>query len=296
MAGLSRWACKEATMKVGLVHYLSTAYSIDPAVLAKRAEELGFDSLWLPEHPIMPVRTVTPFPLGGPIPAFYADFIDPFVGLARASAVTTTLKLGTGICLVPERNPLLLAKEIATLDHFSGGRFLFGIGAGWLKEETEIMGGDFAHRWTQTREAILAMKELWTKEESEYHGKYYNFPAVRSFPKPAAKPHPPVLLGGASKYVFKRIVEWGDGWLPTGASIEGIQRGCATLNELAEKAGRDPRSLAVIAFGQPGQFGDREEIKALEKAGLSHATVWLKRVREHEVITELEELARRVLP
>src|SRR5215813_5407817 len=296
MAGLSRWACKEATMKVGLVHYLSTAYAIGPAVLAKRAEELGFDSLWLPKHPIMPVRTVTPFPLGGPIPAFYADFIDPFVGLARASAVTKTLNLGTGICLVPERNPLLLAKEIATLDHFSGGRFLFGIGAGWLKEETEIMGGDFAHRWTQTQDAILAMKELWTKEESEYHGKYYNFPAVRSFPKPTHKPHPPVLLGGASKYVFKRIVEWGDGWLPTGASVEGIQRGRATLNELAKQAGRDPQSLDVIAFGQPGQFADREEIKALEKAGISHATIWLRRVKGNEVITELEELARRVLP
>src|SRR5262249_14239564 len=170
MAGLPRCAGKEATMNVGLVHYLSTAYAIDPAVLAKRAEALGFDSLWLPEHPIMPVRTVTPFPLGGPIPAFYADFIDPFVGLARASAVTTTLKLGTGICLVPERNPLLLAKEIATLDHFSGGRFLFGIGAGWLKEETEIMGGDFAHRWTQTQEAVRAMQALWTQEEAEYHG------------------------------------------------------------------------------------------------------------------------------
>jgi alkanesulfonate monooxygenase SsuD/methylene tetrahydromethanopterin reductase-like flavin-dependent oxidoreductase (luciferase family) len=128
-------------MKVGIFQYLSTAYAIDPAVLAKRAEELGFDSLWLPEHPIMPATTVSPFPLGGPIPAFYAEFIDPFIGLARASAVTQTIKLGTGICLVPERNPLLLAKEIATLDHLSGGQFIFGIGAGWVKEETEIMGG-----------------------------------------------------------------------------------------------------------------------------------------------------------
>ena len=159
-------------MKVGIFHYLSTAYSIDPAILAKRAEELGFDSLWLPEHPIFPVTTVSPFPLGGPIPHFYAQIIGPFVGLARASAVTQTIKLGTGICLVPERNPLLLAKEIATLDHFSGGRFIFGIGAGWVKEETESMGGDFAHRWTQTQEAIMAMKALWTKEEAEYHGSY----------------------------------------------------------------------------------------------------------------------------
>ena len=163
-------------MNVGIFPYPPTADAIDPAVLAKRAEELGFEALWLPEHPIMPVATSTPFPLGGPIPAFYAEFIDPFVGLARASAVTQTLKLGTGICLVPERNPLLLAKEIATLDQYAGGRVLFGIGAGWLKEETEIMGGDFAHRWTQTRDAIMAMKALWSMEEAEYHGRYYAFP------------------------------------------------------------------------------------------------------------------------
>jgi len=284
-------------MKVG-VFLLASEQAADPAAVAKKAEELGFASFWVPEHPILPVRYSSRYPASpdGRIPAAVGVIADPFVALARASAATSTIQLGTGVCLIPERNPLLLAKEIATLDHYSGGRFLFGIGAGWLKEETEIMGGDFAHRWTQTRDAILAMKELWTKEESEYHGKYYNFPAVRSFPKPAHKPHPPVLLGGASKYVFKRIVEWGDGWLPTGASVEGIQRGRATLNELAKQAGRDPQSLDVIAFGQPGQFGDREEIKALEKAGISHATIWLRCVKGNEVITELEELARRVLP
>ena len=225
-------------MKVGIFHYLSTAYSADPALLAKRAEELGFDSLWLPEHPIFPVTTVSPFPLGGPIPPFYAEIIDPFVGLARASAVTQTLKLGTGICLVPERNPLLLAKEIATLDYFSGGRFIFGIGAGWVKEETEIMGGDFAHRWTQTHDAIMAMKALWTKEEAEYHGRYYDFPPVRSFPKPAQKPHPPIFLGSVtSPNVFKRIVAWGDGWMPVGVSLEQIKHGREALNELAAQAG-----------------------------------------------------------
>ena len=132
-----------------------------------------------------------------------SDIGDPFLALARASAVTKTLKLGTGICLVPEHNPLLLAKEIATLDHLSGGRFLFGIGAGWLQEETEIMGGDFAHRWSQTREAMLVMKELWTKEEAEYHGTFYNFPPVRSFPKPAQPPHPPIFLGGSASNVFQ---------------------------------------------------------------------------------------------
>src|SRR5919197_5781354 len=191
-------------MQLGILMF-PTRPPVDVAVVATKAEALGFDSLWVGEHPVMPVHSTSPFPgsADGVIPPSYSWFVDPFVTLARASAVTTTLKLGTGITLVPERNPLLLAKEIATLDYYSGGRFLFGIGAGWLKEETEIMGGDFAHRWTQTRDAILAMKELWTKEESEYHGKYYNFPAVRSFPKPAQKPHPPVFLGGSSKHVFK---------------------------------------------------------------------------------------------
>jgi probable F420-dependent oxidoreductase len=279
-------------MKIG-VFLLASAQSADPAVIAKRAEELGFSSFWVPEHPILPVHCSSRYPgtPDGSIPPAVGIISDPFVALARASAVTSTIQLGTGVCLVPERSPLLMAKEIATLDHYSGGRFIFGIGAGWLKEETEIMGGDFAHRWTQTRDAILAMKELWTKNESEYHGRYYNFPAVRCFPKPAAKPHPPVLLGGSSKYVFKRIVEWGDGWLPTGVSLEGIERGRTTLNELAEKAGRDPRSLNIIAFGQPGQFTTSQEIQGLEEAGILHTTIWLRRSKQEDVIAELEELS-----
>jgi probable F420-dependent oxidoreductase len=281
-------------MNVGIFHYLSTAYSIDPAVLAKRAEELGFDSLWLPEHPIFPVTTVSPFPLGGPIPHFYAEIIDPFVGLAQASAVTQTIKLGTGICLVPERNPLLLAKEIATLDHFSGGRFIFGIGAGWVKEETQIMGGDFAHRWTQTQDAIMAMKALWTQEEAEYHGRYYDFPPVRSFPKPAQKPHPPIFLGSVtSPNVFKRIVAWGDGWMPVGVSLEQIKHGREALNELAAHAGRDPRSIQIVAFFVPP---DPEALKAFEDAGADAALVALETSGEKEALRKLEEIAQRVLP
>ena len=283
-------------MKIG-VFLLPSEQSADPAVVAKRAEELGFASFWVPEHPILPVRCSSGYPgtPDGSIPPAVGIIADPFVALARASAVTSRIQLGTGVCLVPERNPLLLAKEIATLDHYCGGRFIFGIGAGWLKEETEIMGGDFAHRWGQTRDAVLAMKELWTKSESEYYGRFYNFPAVRSFPKPAAKPHPPVLLGGSSKHVFKRIVEWGDGWLPTGVSLEDIQRGRATLSQMAEKAGRDPQSLTIIAFGQPGQFTTREDIQALENNGISHATIWLRRSAQDQVLAELEQLASQVL-
>jgi probable F420-dependent oxidoreductase len=283
-------------MKVGVFEF-AIDKSADPAVLAKKAEELGFASFWVPEHPIIPIKTTSPYPgsRDGVIPDEYGRIIDPFVALARASAVTKTIQLGTGICLIPERNPLLLAKEVATLDRLSGGRFIFGIGAGWLKEETEIMGGDFAHRWTQTKDAIMAMKELWTKDEAEYHGKYYNFPAVRSFPKPARKPHPPIYMGGSSQLVFKRIVEWGDGWMPVLSPVEEIKRGREALNELAKQAGRDPKSIEVLAFGRAGKFRTRDEVKALQQAGADHVTIWLTKSETDGAVAELEELARAVL-
>jgi probable F420-dependent oxidoreductase len=283
-------------MKIG-VFLLPSQESADPAVVAKRAEDLGFASFWVPEHAVLPVHYSSKYPgtPDGRIPPAVGIIADPFVALARASATTTKIQLGTGVCLVPERNPLVMAKEIATLDHFSGGRFLFGIGAGWLKEESEIMGADFQHRWTQTRDAIYAMKELWTKEESAYYGSYYNFPAVRSFPKPAQKPHPPVLLGGSSKYVYKRIAEWGDGWLPTGMKIDKIQEGWATITDLAQKKGRDPKSLTLIVFGAPGQFRTKADLKPLEKIGVTHATIWLKKSGKTEAIAEVEELAKAVL-
>lgn len=285
-------------MKIGVFEFCIDK-SVDPAMIAKRAEELGFDSFWVPEHAVIPIKTSSPYPASddGKIPDEYGRITDPFVSLARASAVTKTIELGTGICLIPERNPLELAKEVATLDHFSGGRFIFGIGAGWLREETEIMGGDFDHRWGQTKDAVLAMKELWTQEEAEYHGKYYDFPAVRSFPKPARKPHPPIYMGGSSKYVFKRVVEWGDGWMPVLASVEYIKEGRQRLNELAEQAGRDPKEIAVLAFGFPGKFRTGDEIKELESAGVDHATIWLQQSESGEdaVLAELESLAQSVL-
>ena len=285
-------------MKIGVFEFCIDK-SVDPAMIAKRAEELGFDSFWVPEHAVIPIKTSSPYPASddGKIPDEYGRITDPFVSLARASAVTKTIELGTGICLIPERNPLELAKEVATLDHFSGGRFIFGIGAGWLREETEIMGGDFDHRWGQTKDAVLAMKELWTQEEAEYHGKYYDFPAVRSFPKPARKPHPPIYMGGSSKYVFKRVVEWGDGWMPVLASVEYIKEGRQRLNELAEQAGRDPKEIAVLAFGFPGKFRTGDEIKELESAGVDHATIWLQQSEggEDAVLAELESLAQSVL-
>jgi len=283
-------------MKIGVFEF-AIDNSADPAVLAKRAEELGFASFWVPEHPIIPIKTSSPYPASrdGVIPDAYGRILDPFIALARASAVTTHIQLGTGICLIPERNPLLLAKEVATLDKLSGGRFLFGIGAGWLKEETEIMGGNFDRRWGQTKDAIMAMKELWTKDEAAYQGKFYTFPAVRSFPKPAQRPHPPIFMGGSSQHVFKRVVEWGDGWMPVLSPVEEIHRGRVILNELAKKVGRDPNSIQVLAFGQAGKFRTRDEIKALEKAGTDHVTIWLTKSETKEAVAELEQLAREVL-
>jgi len=280
-------------MKIGVNMTLSSQ-SIDVAVIARKAESLGFESLWLPEHPVIPVHVTTRYQgsADGAVPPSMSDIADPFVALARASAVTTTLKLGTGICLVPERNPLLLAKEIATLDHFSNGRFLFGIGAGWLQEETEIMGGDFAHRWSQTREAVLVMKELWTKEEAEYHGTFYDFPPVRSFPKPSQQPHPPVLLGGSARNVLQRVVAWGDGWLPIRVTPEEVKMGRATLDALAAAAGRDPSTIDITVFGQAS---DCDALQRFAEAGASRAIVRLSTTLSDAALTELEQMAAQVL-
>jgi probable F420-dependent oxidoreductase len=280
-------------MNIG-ISLFSGRQPIDAAVVAQKAEALGFDSLWLGEHPVMPVHSTSPAPgsSGGSIPDFYSRLVDPFVALARASAVTTRLKLGTGITLVPERNPLLLAKEVATLDYFSKGRFLFGIGAGWNKEETEIMGGHFAHRWTQTREAIEAMKALWAKEAAEYHGTYYDFPPVRSFPRPVQQPHPPIFLGGVAQQVFKRIVAYGNGWMPTRSTPALIRQGRAVLNELAVEAGRDPASITVLAYIAPAE---RTVLQALTEAGADAAVVRLEGESEAAALTQLEQLAQQVL-
>ena len=280
-------------MDIGISTF-PTDYSIDIALLAKRAEDMGFESLWVPEHPIIPVTSSSPWP-GSPdgvIPKVYADIVDPFVALGRASAVTSTLKLGTGICLVPERNPLLLAKEVATLDMYSGGRFLFGIGAGWLKEETEIMGGDFPRRWTQTREAVLAMKSLWTEVESEYHGAYYDFPPVYSFPRSAQRPHPPVYLGGMARRVFERVVEWGDGWMPNRVTPDDVRAGRDRLNALAADAGRDPASISVSVFGQPA---DRALTDALFAAGADRVMIRVETADEDATYAQLERIAEGVL-
>ena len=237
-------------MKIGISLQI-TSSTIDIVTLAQKCEELGFESLWMPEHTAIPVQVSSPWvgSADGSIPLDMAYIVDPFIALAHASAVTTNLKLGTSVCLVPERNPIVLAKEIATLDHFSKGRVIFGIGSGWLKEETELYGIRFQDRGAVMRESILAMKELWTKEESEYHGKFIDFPAIRLFPKPAQNPHPPIFLGGRAKNVFRRIVSWGDGWMPTRTNPEEIEQGRREIDRLAREAGRDPSTIEVCVHG-----------------------------------------------
>jgi len=284
-------------MKIGII-----TLGVDVAVLAKRAEALGFDSFWLPEHIATPVQ-ITPKntafrlhlePDGTPQPMYRAGNIaDPFIGLARASAVTRTIKLGTGICLIPEHHPILLAKQVATLDNYSGGRFIFGIGAGWLNEETEIMGGDFAHRWGQTREAIQAMQALWHQEAAEFHGKYYDFPPVIAFPRPVQQPHPPIYIGAFGMgNVFRRVISYGDGWMPWMFTPDQIRQGRAILNDLARDVGRDPQSIEVVAMpvsAEPDVF------KAYEDAGADAAVVMVMPASEQEMVHELEQIARQIL-
>ena len=278
-------------MSVGIVVPLP-AYTVDAAFIARKAEELGFESIWYHEHPILPVHNESPFPAtGGAIPETYRHFTDPYIALARASAVTSKIKLATGITLVPERNPLILAKQISSLDHYSGGRFIFGIGAGWNRDETTIMGGDFDHRWSQTREAVLALKELWTKDEAEFHGRFYDFPPVYCYPKPVQKPHPPVLLGGNAPNVLQRIVRWGDGWLPNRVNPAQVEESRKILDTLAAERGRDPESITISVFGQPTDT-DRSHVEAFLNAGAQRVSVWPAHCEtEVEMGEQLERMA-----
>lgn len=280
-------------MKVGVSSSINSE-SLDVTLLAKKAEDLGFESFFVPEHTIMPVESSSRYAgsADGVIPEYMAYMVDPLITLTRVSAATEKINLGTAVLLVPEHNPILLAKEIATLDYFSGGRFLFGIGAGWHREESEIMGGDFEHRWTQTRDAILAMKELWTKDEAEYHGRYYDSPPpVKCNPKPARKPHPPVILGGSARNVFKRVAAWGDGWMPTRATPDYIKRGRATMDELASAAGRDPGSIEITVYAGD----DLDAINTHADVGAERVVFRLSNNKGEEALRGLEELGQRVL-
>ena len=281
-------------MNVGISTPLP-AYKVPASLIASTAETLGFDSIWYAEHPILPVDTTSPWPgsSDGKIPWTYAHFADPYIALAQASGATSKIKLATGITLIPERNPLVLAKAVSTLDLFSEGRFMLGIGTGWLKEETEIMGGDFPHRWTQAKESLLALKELWTKEEAEFHGKYYDFPPVKMYPKPLQKPHPPILIGGMAKRVFNRIVEVGDGWLPNRVTPKEVQNGKSKIRSLCAESGRNPDDISITIYGQSP---DKQLITDFINAGADRVVVSPKYYETVEEMTnELESIAQSVL-
>src|SRR6202171_1808219 len=245
----------EAT-KIGLMHL--TPYSkADPAIVAKRAEELGFDSYWVGDHTIIPMKSSVQYPGardGHAMPDFLWQLPDPLLALARAGATTSRIKLGTGSPLIPERNPILTAKQVATLGDAVGGRVLFGIGAGLNPEESTILGGDFEHRWSQVKDYIAAMKVLWRDLISEYHGRYVDFPPVRCFPKPISKPHPPILIGSINNpRALKRVVEWGDVWLPVVQSVDEFADGVRRIKAIAKDIGRKPDGLDFTVFGVEGQ-------------------------------------------
>jgi probable F420-dependent oxidoreductase len=274
-------------MDYGVVMF-ATDYAIPPDELARALEERGFESLWVPEHTHIPASRRSPFPGGGELPREYRSAYDPFVALTAAAAATRRLKLGTGICLVVERDPITTAKEVATLDRISGGRLLFGIGGGWNAEEMENHGTAFKTRWRLLRERVLAMKAIWTEEEAEFHGEFVNFDRIWSHPKPVQKPHPPVVMGGDGAGTFDRVVEFGDGWMPILRPGRNPVERIPALRERLARAGRDPRSVPVSIFFAPPR---KAELDALAAAGVERAIFGLPSDSRDKVLPRLDSYA-----
>jgi len=229
-------------MDYGLMMF-ATDYAVRPDDLARAAEERGFESLWLPEHTHIPVSRRSPWPGGPELPKEYWHTHDPFVALSMAAAATTKLKVATGICLIIERDTITTAKEVASLDFLSNGRFIFGIGAGWNAEEMEDHGTVFKSRFKKMRAQIAAMKKIWTEDEAEFHGELVNFDKLWSWPKPVQKPHPPILLGGHSPQMLQRVVDFCDGWMSIGARAHQFELHLADLRRRAEAKARDPKTV-----------------------------------------------------
>ncbi|MQG30956.1 MAG: LLM class F420-dependent oxidoreductase [SAR202 cluster bacterium] len=270
----------------------STDYSIRPDDLAKMLEDRGFESMWVPEHTHIPADRTSPWPGGPDLPKDYWHTYDPFVALTAAASVTTDLKLGTGICLMIERDPITTAKEIASLDMLSRGRFIFGIGGGWNAEEMRDHGTNFKRRWRILRENILAMKEIWTQEEAEFHGDHVNFDKMWAYPKPVQRPHPPILMGGDGPTTFDRVIDYCDGWIPIGSRSSGgpsLAEKIVLLKKQAEDAGRDPDSLNITNFGiRP----DPELIARLDEAGVDRVIFTLPSQEQDEVTPLIDECAK----
>ncbi|NOT53962.1 MAG: LLM class F420-dependent oxidoreductase [Deltaproteobacteria bacterium] len=266
-------------MNIGIL-MTATAQSGDLAAYARKVESLGFDSLWIPEHPVIPVGHKTPFPIGdGKLPEHYNRWADPFIALTVAAAVTNTIKLGTAICLLPEREPLMTAKVIATLDHYSGGRVIIGAGAGWLREETEVMGASFRLRWKRMREIVEAMRVLWTKAEASYEGETVRFPAVRCEPKPVQKNGPPILLGAHGPQALERVARTYDGWLPLVHDPAQFKKEFAEIRQRARAFGRDPDALHCTTIVEPSENGPSvDDLKRYRDAGAQRVIVFSQRM------------------
>ncbi|MDH4169731.1 MAG: LLM class F420-dependent oxidoreductase [Acidimicrobiia bacterium] len=265
-----------------------TDYSMHPADLGRALEERGFESLWVAEHSHIPVERVTPWPGGAELPKMYHDVADPFVSLSMAASTTTTLKLATGICLVVQRDPIQTAKQVASLDHFSGGRFLFGVGGGWNAEEMANHGTAFHGRWKLLRERIEAMKAIWTQSEAEYHGEYVDFDPIQQWPKPAQKPHPPIHVGGAAPGGARRAVRYGDGWIPLAGRGGDILDELPVLAAEADKAGRDVTEIEVSMYYAPT---DPAGLERLRDGGVHRVVFGLPPKGDDELLPYLDRLA-----
>ncbi len=276
-------------MKFGASMFF-TDYSMTPAELARALEERGFDTLWAPEHSHIPLSRKTPFILGGELPKKYYDVMDPFVTLTAAALATTTLKIGTGVCLIAQRDPIQTAKLVASLDHVSNGRFVFGVGNGWNQDEMENHGTDFAARHKLARERIEAMKAIWTQERAEYHGEFVDFDPIMAWPKPVQKPHPPILVGGAFPYSARRAIRYGNGWMPqvTEYSKTPLADLIPRFRQMAAEAGRDPASLQINIGGQPP---DGELIKRYDDLGVDRVSPSLDSAKADVILPVLDRWA-----
>jgi probable F420-dependent oxidoreductase len=275
-------------MHIGVCIFL-TARTIRVDELARALEERGFESLFVPEHTHIPTSRRSPWPGGSELPDFYKRTLDPFVALAVAAAVTRRLRVGTGIALLTERDPILTAKESATLDLLSDGRFELGIGAGWNAEEMENHGTRFEDRFKVMTDRAKAIRTLWTEEIPEYHGPFVSFDPLWCDPKPVQKPHPPILIGGDTVHTLRRVVEYGSGWMPRGRDFADPKGQMARLARIAEEAKRDPATLTVSVFGAPS---DEATLDGYREAGIDRALIALPSQGPEEVLPKLDAWAR----
>ncbi len=274
-------------MRIG-VFYFPSDYGIEPGELGAALEERGYDSLFVCEHTHIPVSRKTPFPGGGELPKRYIHTHDPFVALSFAAAATKKLWLGTGICLVTQRDPIVTAKTVASLDRLSNGRFIFGIGAGWNVDEMENHGTQYKTRFKLMRERILAMQAMWTQEKAEFHGDMVNFDPLWCYPKPAQRPWPPILLGGESDYTLRRVVEFCDGWFPRGGGDFDPALAVKRLNGVAQEAGRDPATLQITVFRAPAEAA---ALAAYRDAGIQSALLEVPDLSRDEILRLLDKHA-----